>query len=259
MSSKSKYLEVALEAVKKTEKIIKKYYFEEVKTEYKWNNSPVTIADKESEKIIVEEIKKAFPNHSFLGEEFGDQNKGSEFTWIIDPIDGTKNYIRGIPLFATELALMKGDDIILGISNAPILNECLYAEKGKGAFLNGNKIVVSKIESIKDVYMSYGGINYFEKKNILEPFLKLNRETHAHRAMGDCWSFHLLAQGKIDLMAEADVRIWDIAGLSCIVEEAGGKCTDIYGNKITKEVNTILASNGLVHEKALGYFKSDLS
>jgi len=255
MENKSKFLEVGLEAVKKAEEIIRKYYSGNFETSFKDNGSPVTVADKEAEKVIIETIKEAFPSHMFLGEEMGRSGVGSEYMWVIDPIDGTKNFVRGLPFFTTLLALVKDGEIILGISNAPIMNECLYAEKGCGAYCNGEKIEVSKIKSLKEAYMSYGGLTYFVDKGMWEPLLKLNRETHFHRALGDFWSFHLLAQGKLDLMVEADVRIWDIAPLVCIVQEAGGKMTDIQGKKINLNTDTVLATNGLIHSQAVKCFK----
>lgn len=256
MENKSEFLKVGLEAVKKAEEIIKKYYFEQnLETSYKKNGSPVTIADKEAEKVIRETITEAFPDHMFLGEEMGRSGVGSEYMWIIDPIDGTKNFVRGLTSFSTLLALVKDGEIILGISNAPMMNECLYAEKGKGAYFNDKKIEVSKVDSIKDAYMSYGGITYFVDKKMWKPLLALNRDTRFHRALGDFWSFHLLAMGKLDLMVEADIRIWDIAPLVCIVQEAGGKITDLQGKKIDLNSDTVLASNGLLHSNVVKYFK----
>ncbi len=254
MENKSKFLEVGLEAVKKAEEVIKKYYLGTVETSYKENGSPVTIADKEAEKVIVETIKQAFPDHMFLGEEMGKDGVGSEYMWIIDPIDGTKNFVRGIPLFTTLLALMKDGEIILGISNAPMMNECLYAEKNGGAYFNDKKIEVSKIKTIKEAYMSFGGITYFVDKKLWEPLLKLNQDTRFHRSLGDFWSFHLLSQGKLDIMAEADIRIWDIAPFVCIVQEAGGKITDLQGKKINLNSDTVLATNGVLHKQVVKYF-----
>jgi histidinol-phosphatase len=255
VENKSKFLEVGLEAVKKAEEIIKKYYLGEVETSLKDNGSPVTVADKEAEKVIRETISSVFPDHMFLGEEMGRSGVGSEYMWVIDSIDGTKNFVRGLPLFTTLLALIKDGEIILGISNAPIMNECLYAEKGCGAYFNGEKINVSGVKDLKNAYMSYGGLTYFVDKKVWESLLKLNRDTHFHRALGDFWSFHLLAQGKLDLMVEADIRIWDIAPLVCIIQEAGGKITDLQGKKIELDSDTVLATNGFLHNQVVKYFK----
>ena len=128
----SQFLKVALEAAKNAEEIITAYYTgDTMKVELKADETPVTLADRGAEKVIRETIKQAFPDHGFLGEEYGIEEGDSPYIWIIDPIDATKNYIRKIPIFGTQIALMKGDDLILGVSNAPLLNELLYAEAGK--------------------------------------------------------------------------------------------------------------------------------
>jgi histidinol-phosphatase len=255
MASISPYLTVAIEAVKAAEKVIKKYYSKDIRFTLKSDQSPVTIADKEAEEVIKTVITKAFPEHTFLGEEFGTSNVNSEYLWIIDPIDGTKHYTRQIPLFATQLALMKGDKIILGISNAPGMNELIYAEKGKGAYLNNNKISVSTISEIENSYMSFGGIGYFHKHNLMDNLIRIEKNTQGHRGIGDFWSYHLLSSGKIEIMIEAETKVWDIAAASTIVEEAGGKVTDIKGNPVNRTTNSIVATNGLVHDKVLAYFK----
>lgn len=253
--NKSPFLETALHAVKEAEKVIRKYYSPDIRASLKADTSPVTIADKESEEIIIRTIREAFPDHSFFGEESGKESKEAEYRWIIDPIDGTKNYMRTIPLFGTQLALMKGTEIILGISNAPMMNELLYAEKGQGAYCNDKKIMVSQISDMSKAYLCFGGIVDFVTKNHMEGLININKGTAGHRGIGDCYCYHLLAQGKIDIMLEAKVKIWDIAAAACILREAGGKITDIQGNEITTETHTIAATNGLLHEAVLNYFK----
>ena len=132
----SQFLEVALAAAKNAEEIITAYYAgDAMKVELKDDETPVTLADRGAEKVIRETIKAAFPDHGFLGEEYGTEEGDSPYVWIIDPIDATKNYIRKIPIFGTQIALMKDDDLILGVSNAPLLNELLYAEAGRWCFL----------------------------------------------------------------------------------------------------------------------------
>lgn len=252
---KSKFLEVAIEAAKNAEKIIMKYYDNNLTWQTKPDLSPVSIADTEAERIIIETIRNSFPGHSFLGEESGSDSITSKYQWIIDPIDGTRNYVRGIPLFATQIALMEDGEVIVGVSNAPTMNELMSAEKGKGAFLNDKKINVSKIESLSDSYLVFGGIKHFKKYGYLDHLLKIAENAGGHRGFGDAWSFHLLAQGKIDIIVEAKVKIWDIAALKIIVEEAGGKVTDITGNDITKNSASIIATNRYLHDSVLQIFK----
>jgi len=253
--NKSLFLQIALQAVSSAQKIINKYYQSGVRATLKQDQSPVTIADQEAEEAIKNIISTAFPDHAFLGEESGSTTTGSEYTWIIDPIDGTKHYLRQIPLFATQLALMRGDEIILGVSNAPAINELIWAEKGEGAFLNDKRITVSDVLKLDQAYLSYGGLGYFKRNNLLNNLINLEASTQGHRGIGDFWSYHLLAQGKIEIMVEAATKIWDIAAASIIVKEAGGKVTDLQGNPITKSSHSIIATNGLVHDKVVGYFR----
>jgi len=254
----TQFLKTALIAAKKAEEVIMKYYSGEIRSELKGDETPVTAADREAEKVIAETIKSKFPKHSILGEESG-KSGSSEYTWIIDPIDGTKNYIRKIPMFATEIALMENNELILGVSNAPALCELLYAERGRGTYCNGKKISVSTMKKLKDSFMSFGGINYFEKINLLENLLKLSGMMQGRRGFGDFWGYHLLAQGKIEIMIEADIKIWDIAALAVIVKEAGGKVTDIRGKPVSMDTKTVLATNGFLHDEVLGVFRGDIN
>lgn len=246
---------VALAAIKKSEEIILHYYNDTIRYTLKKDQSPVTLADQEAEQIIKDTIRASFPTHAFLGEETGKDVSGSEYLWIIDPIDGTKNYLRKIPLFATQLALMYRGQIIFGISNAPVLHECIHAERGKGTYMNGTQIHVSKTTDIKQSYMCFGGLKSFDKVKKMESLLELIDTTLGHRGIGDFWCYHLLAQGKIDSMIEAQTKIWDIAAVSLIVEEAGGKVTDMYGAPLSLQTTSFLATNGLLHEEILGYLK----
>ncbi len=247
---KSEFLKTALEAVKKAEDIIMQYYASgKLDTELKEDMSPVTVADKEVEKAIIETIRSRFPEHSILGEESGKNKKDSEYLWIIDPIDGTKNYMRNIPIFAIEIALMKDGEVIMGVSNAPVLKELLYAEKGNGAYLNGRKISVSRTGDIRKAYVCFGGIKHFKKR--IENLIRLSEITMASRGYGDFFAYHLLAQGNTDIMIDCHTNIWDIAAVSIIVEEAGGKFTDIKGNPVTEKIDSALATNGKMHDEVV--------
>ncbi|OGE73793.1 MAG: hypothetical protein A3I07_02260 [Candidatus Doudnabacteria bacterium RIFCSPLOWO2_02_FULL_42_9] len=251
----SKYLEVGIEAAKNAEKIILEYLSPDIKISLKSDNSPVTIADQLAEKTIVETIKKIFPDHSFLGEELGQQNNNTEYTWIIDPIDGTKDYSRGIPLFGTLISLFHNNEVILGVSNLPLMKELMYAEKGKGAFVNRKPVSVSKVRNLEESYVTFGNFNYFVDKGYLDNLSNITRKARGRRGSGDCWMYHLLAQGKLEVIMEAKTNIWDIAAPSLIVTEAGGKVTDFDGNPIKKNTTNILASNGFLHEEILAELK----
>ena len=177
----SQFLTVALEAAKNAEEIITAYYTgDAMKVEMKADETPVTLADRGAEKVIRETIKQAFPDHGFLGEEYGIEEGDSPYVWIIDPIDATKNYIRKIPIFGTQIALMKGEELILGVSNAPLLNELLYAEIGQGAFLNGEPITVSSVTRPEDAMICHGGLKWFVEKGTFSGIYNLiNGTLHA--------------------------------------------------------------------------------
>jgi histidinol-phosphatase len=216
--------------------------------------TPVTELDRQVEQNIRAVISKKYPGHQILGEEFGeDTDKTSPFLWIIDPIDGTKAFIRGLPNFATQIAVMHEGKIIAAVSNAPALNETLAAYKNGGAFLNNKKIQVSRINSVKESYICHGNVKYFNRLNKLPQLLDLFENAWCVRGLGDFLGYHLLARGSVDAMLEAAVKIWDVAALSLIVEEAGGKVTDIHGKPVSLDTTTIAATNGRIHDDVLAF------
>ena len=218
----SQFLTVALEAAKNAEEIITAYYTDDIKVELKDDETPVTLADRGAEKVIRETIKRAFPDHGFLGEEYGTEEGTSPYLWIIDPIDATKNYIRKIPIFGTQIALMKGEDLILGVSNAPLLNELLYAEAG-GAFLNNAPIHVSDVAHPEGAMICHGGLKWFVEKGTFPGVYNLINDTARSRGFGDFYMYHLLASARADVVVEAAISIWDIAAITVIVREAGDR------------------------------------
>ena len=252
----SQFLEVALAAAKNAEEIITAYYAgDAMKVELKDDETPVTLADRGAEKVIRETIKAAFPDHGFLGEEYGIEKGDSPYVWIIDPIDATKNYIRKIPIFGTQIALMKDDDLILGVSNAPLLNELLYAETGEGAFLNGEPIAVSSVTHPEEAMICHGGLKWFIEKGTFPGVYNLINDVGRSRGFGDFYMYHLVASARADVVVEAAISIWDIAAITVIVQEAGGKVTDIQGRPITKDTASLVATNGVLHDTVLDYFK----
>ena len=253
----SQFLTVALEAAKNAEDIITAYYTgDTMKVELKDDETPVTLADRGAEKAIRETIKQAFPDHGFLGEEYGIEKGDSPYVWIIDPIDATKNYIRKIPIFGTQIALMKDDELILGVSNAPLLNELLYAEAGKGAFWNGEPITVSSVTQPEDAMVCHGGLKWFVENGTFPGIYNLINDVARTRGFGDFYMYHLVASARADAAVEAAISIWDIAAITVIIREAGGKVTDIHGQPITTETNSLVATNGILHDGMLRYFNS---
>ena len=252
----SPFLKTAIEAAEAAQKVIKKYYAGEFEIEIKPDETPVTIADIETEKVIKKIILDAFPDHGFYGEETGKVNENAEYNWLIDPIDGTKSFVRGYPFFSTQIALMRNGELILGVSNSPEFNEKAYAEKGHGALLNGMEMKVSDINSIKKSTLSMGNLSSIAQKPQWQNLGKLVSSVNRVRGYGDFYQYHLLASGKIDIVLESDVNILDIAALAVIVREAGGIFTDLEGNELNLGTTTVLAcSSKELHAKVL----SDIS
>jgi len=249
----SVFLKTALDAIKVSDEIIMSYYHGDIQVETKADMSPVTIADKEAESAIKNILSTAFPEHGFIGEEFGISDGEHKYQWVIDPIDGTKNFIRHIPLFGTQLALVKDDEVILGVSSMPAMQEVIYAERGKGAFLNGKKIHVSDVSALSDSMICFGGVSHFEKSNIMSECTELLLSTSRQRGIGDCYMYHLLASGRTDIVIEASINFWDIAAAVCIVEEAGGTVSDMFGKPVTIDTRTFVATNGTLHTDVLRF------
>lgn len=240
--SHSAFLSTAITAAKEAEKVIRKYYQGEFEVELKPDQSPVTIADVETEKTIKGILLDAFPEHGFFGEETGKVNEDAEYNWLIDPIDGTKSFVRRYPFFSTQIALMKGKELIVGVSNAPMFNELAYAEKGKGAFLNDEPIKVSDITEMGKAALSTGNIASLAASLAWGDMGELIQRVNRIRGYGDCYHYHLLASGKVDVIVESDVNILDIAALSVIVTEAGGVFSDLTGNALDLNTTTVLAA-----------------
>lgn len=250
----TQFKEVALEAVKKAEEIILHYYQNLPPIETKVDKTPVTKADKEAEEIIVSIIKKSFPNHGIIGEEFGTENEESEFTWIIDPIDGTKNFIHKLDFFGTVLGLKHQGKIILGISNMPAIEELLYASEIEKTTLNNKPVQVSKIPRLEDCFVNFNPSQFSNPK-----FVNIVKNVDARvlnmRGFGDTYGYHLVATGRADIFFEFGPKAWDISAFQIIIKQAGGKYSDFEGNEYALG-GTSLATNGFVHQEMLQIIKA---
>lgn len=250
----SPLLQLALAAARAAEPVIMRHYGPHVAHEAKADGSPVTVADRAAEEIIRATISAACPDHAFLGEEFGTTGD-SDHVWIIDPIDGTRNFMTGIPIFGTQIALMVKGELALGVSNCPALGELCYGEKGIGAFLNDQPVRVSDVDHLDQARVSFGGQNYFCKIGREEGMLRLIHTAWRVRGFGDCWAYHLIAGGRFEANVEASIKIWDIAAAAAIVEAAGGRATDLDGRPVTRDIRTFIASNGHVHDEIVRAMK----
>ena len=242
--SKNAFLSLAIEAARAGEDVIRHYYNSNLKVSVKQDRTPVTVADVETEQKIKEVILGAFPDHGFYGEETGKTNLDAEYIWLIDPIDGTKSFIRESPFFSTQIALMRNEELILGVSNGVMFDELAWASRDEGSFLNDVPLKVSNIKSIESISLTTGNIVSLASNPVTwAATSQLIQTVNRTRGYGDFYHYHLLAGGKIDLVIESDVNILDIAALSVIVSEAGGVFTDLDGNQPDLNTTSVLAAN----------------
>jgi len=223
-----------------------------VKVQIKEDHTPVTIADQQAEQLIRKAIQTKYPQDSILGEEGGESGKGTS-RWVIDPIDGTKSFISGVPLYATLLSFEVNKEVRIGICYLPALDEMIYAVKGGGAFSNGRLIHVSNKKSLDLASISCGGHVTMMAKNRMTPFLELSKKVLLTRTWGDAYGHVLVATGRIDGMIDPSLHRWDISAMSLIVKEAGGKVTNFAGKEgIFDEA---ISSNGLIHEQLIEAYR----
>jgi len=211
--------------------------------------SPVTEADRAVEQVLRKRIGEERPGHSVVGEEFGADDPGGA-RWILDPIDGTKNYLRGLPVWATLIALEREGRVEVGVVSAPALARRWWAARGDGAFVNGRRIRVSKVADLSDAVLSYASLTSWEQHGLGEQFLTLAKSCWRTRGFGDFWSHMLVAEGAADLAVEPEVELWDLAAPQVIVEEAGGRFTDLRGIS-TPAGGSVVSTNGLLHDRVL--------
>lgn len=260
-------MDIALEAIKHSRKVILDYYGKPIDANWKEDGTPFTIADQKAEEALREFLAKQTPDFGLIGEEFGVDRMSQNWNWIIDPIDGTKSFMKNVPLFGTLLALYHKDTPVLGIIDLPALNSTLSAEQGKGAWVDGRQSFVSNIKNLKEATTLSGTINTMEEFNLDAGFKKLRHESWLYRGWGDCYGYYQVATGNAEIMIDPIVSVWDVAPLPVIMTEAGGEYSDLGGgNSILKEIldgkseltsdsKTAIASNRELHQKALSFLK----
>jgi histidinol-phosphatase len=226
------------------------YFDAAVAVEWKHDQSPVTVADRETEQELRTALGDQFPGDGFLGEEYGDTPGSTGFRWVLDPIDGTRSFVRGIPLWATLVGLEYKDEQIAGVVAAPALGHTWHALRGHGAFRDDRPIRVSEESSLGQSILFYSSLSWFVKAGKQEVFLELVRRTQRQRGFGDFYGFVLVAQGSGEVMAEHGVHSWDVAAIKPLVEEAGGRFSD-WDNTPTIHRPDVIASNGHLHDAVL--------
>ena len=244
-------LQAALDAAEQAAAIARAMYRHNIEVRIKADKSPVTEADVRCEMAIREILEARFPSYGFYGEETGSRDANAESLWLVDPIDGTKAFVREYPMFSTQIALMRGGEIVLGVSSAPAYGELSFAERGRGAYLNGKPMAVSQAATLESAALSSGNIRTLAIGNQWARYGALVAQVNRIRGYGDFLHYHLLAAGKIDAVIESDVNILDIAACVAIVSEAGGRFTDLSGAPITLQSTSVLATNGHLHDSVL--------
>lgn len=247
----SDYLQVALQAAERAAEISRHYYAGNFTVTTKADLTPVTQADVECEQAISGIILERFPEHGFYGEETGQTQLDADYLWLVDPIDGTKGFVRQYPFFSTQIALMHRGEIILGVSSGTMMDELAWAEKGQGAWLNGKRLAVSDISDPDRAAVSTGNLRSLAASNGWSALGEVLKHADRTRGYGDFYHYHLLAAGKIEAVIESDVNILDIAALSIIVTEAGGVFTDLNGEMPGLDVRSVLAANPKLHSTYL--------
>jgi histidinol-phosphatase len=227
----------------------------DLRVEAKPDLTPVTDADLATEESLRNVLSRARPRDAMLGEEFGKTGVGQR-CWVIDPIDGTKNFVRGVPVWATLIGLMDGPEVVVGVVSAPALGRRWWAGRDGGAW-TGRSLTkasachVSGVTSLQDASFSYSSLSGWDEQGRLDGLLSLSRSVWRTRAYGDFWSHVLVAEGAVDISAEPEVSIWDLAALQIIVAEAGGIFTDLSG-KTRPDGGSVVCTNGHLHSEVLG-------
>jgi histidinol phosphatase-like enzyme (inositol monophosphatase family) len=250
MTNEQIFLEFALESAWLAGRITLGHFQNGVTVERKSDNSPVTIADRAAEQFLRERITHYWPDHGIIGEEYGRQTGSTDFTWIIDPIDGTKSFSHGVPLYANLLALTDTTGSLVGVANYPALNETVYAARGQGCFWNGRRCRVSKVSSMADAVMLTSEINGFNTAGKAAIWQQLIDQTYFQRTWGDAYGYALVATGRAEIMVEPWLAIWDAAPFQVILEEAGGTFTDWRGQR-SIDAGQAVATNGLLFESVI--------
>lgn len=247
-------LEVAKSAARAAAAIIDGYWAGEFSARLKPDATPVTQADIEAEAAIRRELRAAYPEHAIFGEEQGRDGEG-EFLWLVDPLDGTKSFVRRNPVFSTQIALMHRGELVLGVSCASRFGQIAWARRGGGAFLDGMPLRVAGTERIAEAVVSTGNLKSLARGSCWIALGSLLLDANRGRGYGDFLHYHLLAQGSLDVVIESDVNILDIAALAVIVREAGGLFTDLSGAPLDLDSTSVLASVPALHAQVLRRFQ----
>jgi myo-inositol-1(or 4)-monophosphatase len=247
----------ALSFMKPAKVEILKWYRGEYQVDLKSDASPVTIADRNAEEILRKKISKYFPKHGIIGEEFGNHNADAEWVWTIDPVDGTRSFIQGLPLFASLMSLLHKGKPVLGIIELPALNETAWAVKGKGAFLNGKPLKVSRQKNLQGAFIAVADRYCFRQQKQTSLFNKLNKEAGIVRTYPDAFGHLMAIRGSVAVMVDPLAKIWDYAPCKILAQEAGGTFENFSGNGASIEEGTAIVGNASIVKEVQKLFMED--
>ena len=247
-------MEFAVEAAWQAGKITLRYFQTGVTPDWKADDSPVTLADREAEQKIRELIGRSFPEDGILGEEFGEQQGLSGNRWLIDPLDGTKSFVQGVPFYGVLIAMERADGVRLGVVHMPALNETVWAASGEGCWWNGRRASVSNVRQLNDACFCYTSWTSFAAQGKTEQWMRLGKQVRLLRGWGDCYGHLLVATGRVEGCFDAIMNPWDCGPLLPILEEAGGTFTDWQGNRTIYGPDAF-STNGFLFTEVLSQFQ----
>ncbi len=243
-------LDFAQESAWQAGKLTLAYFGTGVVPELKADQSPVTIADRQAEERLRAMICARFGDHAVLGEEYGETNPGARYRWILDPIDGTKSFVQGVPLYGVLIGLERDGEPVLGVCYFPALNEMVAAARGEGCTLNGRRVRVSEVDRVADAVLVASDAESFATYGRAEAYDALRANARFTRTWGDCYGHVLVASGRAEIMLDPVMNPWDCAALLPIVQEAGGTFTDWTGTP-TIHGGSAISTNGLLLDEVM--------
>lgn len=238
-------MQAAADLAQLTGRVALKHYQRQLTIETKHDGSPVTAADREAEHVAREWIEQHFPGDGILGEEFGEQRENAARRWLVDPIDGTITFVRGVPLWGTLVAVAEGDLVLAGAASFPALGEVIAAGRGQGCHWNGARCTVSAVESLEDATAVTTDERFGERAHQREAWARLGAVATVSRSWGDCYGYLLVATGRAEVMADGALNAWDAAAVAPLVEEAGGVFTDWQGRRTAFGGSAIATNRGV--------------
>ena len=249
-------LELALAAAREAGEVALRYFERDVHVEWKSDQTPVTVADREGERLLRAKIEERFPDHGIVGEEFGVVRDHAPYRWILDPIDGTQSFIRGVPLWGVMIGVEQDGESVLGVVHFPALRETVWARAGGGAWWNGKRARVSSVARLDDATLLTTDTRLFGEAGLRTAFDRLRARVKFERTWGDCYGHALVATGRADIMLDPIMSEWDACALLPILEEATGRFSDWRGIRTIRGGNAI-STNGLLFEPVISLLRGE--